>query len=112
MTYLDPPSPSSKERATPLRGTQTPPEREKKTDKKLETPVLVAMISAVVTLIASILGSPLLLTLINKTDSPASTSAAELVLSQNSLPPDNLSGGELIEATVTSTESDIDIIEI
>ncbi len=112
MTYFDSPSPSSKERATPLRGATTPPEREKKTDKKLETPVLVAIISAVVTLIASILGSPLLMTLINKTDSPASTSVAELVLSQNSLPPDNLQGGELFEATFNPTESDIDIIEI
>jgi hypothetical protein len=113
MTYTNPLSPSSKERTTPLPGmpTPTPVEREKKPDKKLETPVLVAIISAVVTLTASILGSPLLLTLINKTDSPASTSAAELVISQNSLPSDNLPGGELFKATFTPRESGTDIIE-
>lgn len=108
MSYSDPPSSSSTEGVNPRRGTPTlpPPEREKKPDKKLETPVLVAMISAVVTLIAAILGSPLLLTLVNKTDAPASTSAGELVTSQNSLLPDNLPGGELFKAT-----SETDIIE-
>ncbi len=113
MTYSDPPSPSSKEHTTPRCGTPTPPppDREKKPDKKLETPVLVAIITAVVTLITSILGSPFLLTLINKTDTPASTSAAELVISQNSLLPDNLPGGELFKATFTPTESGTDIIE-
>ena len=113
MTNSDPPSPSSKERAAPQRGTPTPPppEREKKPDKKLETPILVAIISAVVTLIASILGSPLLLNLINKTDSPGSNSAAQLVISQKSLLPDNLPGGELFKATFTPAESGTDIIE-
>jgi len=110
-SYSNPPSPSSRERTTPQRGTPPPLEREKKPGKKLETPVLVAIISAVVTLVTSILGSPLVLTLINKTDSPASTSAAELVISQNSLLPDNLSGGELFKATFTPTESGTDIIE-
>ena len=111
MTYSDHPSPSSKERTTPWTRTPTPPEQEKKPDKKLETPVLVAIISAVVTLIASILGSPLLLTLMNKTASPASTSTAELVISQKSLLPDNLPGGELFKATFPPTESGTDIIE-
>ena len=113
MTYSDPSSPSSKARAASRREMPAPPPPEtvKKTDKKLETPVLVAIISAVVTLIASILGSPLLLPLVNKTDTPASTSAAELVISQNSLLPDNLTGGELLKATFTPTESGKDILE-
>jgi hypothetical protein len=111
MTYSDPSSPSSNERTTPRGRTPTPLERGKKTDKKLETPVLIAIISAVVTLTTSILGSPLLSTLINKTDSPASTSAAELVVSQNSLLPDNLPGGELFKATLPPTERGTGIIE-
>jgi len=112
MPYSDPSSLTSKERTTPRCGTPTPPppEREKKPDKKLETPVLIAMISAVVTLITAILGSPLLLTVINKTDTPASTSAVELVTSHNSLLPNNPPGGELFKATFTPTESGTDII--
>jgi len=111
MTYSDPPSPSLKERTTPRRGTPPPPEREKKPDKKLETPVLVAIISAIVTLITSILGSPLLSTLINKEDSPAATSSTEFVISQNSLLPDNLPEDELFKATFTPTESGTGIME-
>ena len=113
MPYSDPSSPSSKERTTPPRGTPKPPapEREKKPDKKLETPVLVAIISAVVTLITAILGSPFFLNLVNKVDTPASTSAAELVISQNSLLPKNTPGGELFKAQFTPTESGTEIIE-
>jgi hypothetical protein len=113
MTYSDPTSPSSKEHTTPRRGTPTlpPPEREKKPDKKLETPVLVAIISAVVTLITAILGSPLFLTLENKIGTPAPTSAAELAISQNSLLPNNPPGGELFKAKFTPTESGTEIIE-
>lgn len=111
MNYSDPSSPSSKESTTIRRGMPPQPEREKKPDKKLETPILVAIISAVVTLITSILGSPLLLSLINKTDSPASTLATELVISQNSLLPDNPLEGELSKATFTPAESGTGIIE-
>jgi len=113
MPYSDPPSPSSKQPATPQCGTPTlpPPEREKKPDKKLETPVLIAMISAVVTLTTAILGSPLLLTLINKTDTPASTPAGELITSHNSLLPNNPPGDELFKVTFTPTESGTDVIE-
>ena len=113
MICSDPPSQSSKEPTTSRRGTPAPPppEPEKKADKKLETPVLVAMISAVVTLIASFLGSPLLLTLVDKTETPVSTSAAELAISHSSLLPENVPGGELFKATFTPTESGKDIIE-
>ena len=103
----DPPSPSSKERTAPWRGTPTmpPPDQAKKPDKKLETPVLVAIISAVVTLISAFLGSPLLLTQVNKAVTPAYTPASELVASQNSLLPINSPGGGLFQATLTPTES-------
>ena len=112
MTEPDPPSPSSKEQTTPRRGTPTPPpEPEKKPVKKIEPPVLVAIISAVATMITAFLGSPLLLTLVNQTPTPASTSAAEVVISHNSLLPDDFPGGELFKATFTPTESNKDIIE-
>jgi hypothetical protein len=114
MTYFDPPSPSSKERTAPPPGTPTPtlPEREKKPAKKMETPVLVAIISAVVTLTASVLGSPLLLSLVDKADSPTSTPAAESVISQNTLPPASFSGGEISKPTFTPTQSTTDILEL
>jgi hypothetical protein len=111
MPFSDTPSPSSKERTAPRRATPTlpPPEREKKPDKKLETPVLVAIISACVTLITAILGSPTLLTLINKANAPAPTSAVVLVASQ-SLLPTTPPGSELFKATFTPTESGADFI--
>ncbi len=110
MPYPNPINASSKECPTPQGAAPTPPppaEREKKPEKKLETPVLVAMISAVVTLISAILGSPLLLNLINKPGAPAATPTMGLVISQNSLLP----GVELFQPTFTPTVSSIPIIE-
>jgi hypothetical protein len=105
----DPTTSSSKERTAPQRGTPTLPlpEREKKPEKKLETPILVAMISAVVTLTTAILGSPVLLTLVNKTLSPAPTPAVELVTTL----PSNPSGAELFQATFTPLASGANIIK-
>jgi hypothetical protein len=57
------------------------------------------MISAVVTLISAILGSPLVLKLINQPGTQAATPTMELVISQNSLLP----GVELFPATFTPT---------
>jgi hypothetical protein len=112
ITYSGPPSPTSKERTTPRQGPPAPtPEQEKKPVKKLETPVLVAIISASVTLITALLGSPLLLTLLNKIDKPQSTPVAQVAISQNSLLPNNLPGGELFTATFTPTEIGTDILE-
>ena len=113
LPYSDPTSPASKERI-PLQGgmpAPPPPEGGIKPHKKLETPVLAAIITAAVTLISSIVGSPLLLTLINKADSPTSTPAAEFVISHNSLLPDNSPGGKLFKALFTPTVSGTDIIE-
>ena len=110
-TYSDPPSPSLNENSTPRLGMPYPPEREKKSNKKLETPVLVAIISAVVTLITSILGSPLLISLVNKAASPAPTSTAALVISYNSPLPTNPPEDKLLKATLDPTESGTDIIE-
>lgn len=108
----DPSSPSSKKSTTPRRGTLTPPppDREKKPDKKLETPVLVAIISASVTLITAIMGSPLFLNLVNKVDSATPTPAAELALSQSSLLPISPPGGEPSRVQFTPAESGTDII--
>ncbi len=113
MPYSDPPSPASKECTTPQRGTPALPasEREKKPDRKLETPVLVAIISAVVTLITAIMGSPFFVNMVNKIDTPAPTPATELVTPQYSLLPNNPPGGELLKAKFTPTESDTDIIK-
>jgi hypothetical protein len=113
MPDSDHPSLSSKERTPSQLATPAlpPPEREKKPDKKLETPILVAMISASVTLITAILGSPLFLNLVNKPDTPASTSTAEIAISQSSLLPNNPTGGELFKAIFTPTESGTDILE-
>jgi hypothetical protein len=107
----DPPSPSSKKRTAPRRAAPVLPlpEQEKKPDKKLETPVLVAMISAVVTLVAAILGSPTLLSLVNKANAPAPTSAVVLVASPSLLPA-TPSAGELFEATFTPAHSGTDNI--
>jgi hypothetical protein len=106
-------SPSSKKPAATRRATPTPPTPEpgKKPDKKLETPILVAMISAGVTLITAIMGSPLFLNLVNKVDAPPPTSAAQLVISQSSLLPNNSSGGESLGAQFTPTESGTYAIE-
>jgi hypothetical protein len=113
MPHSDPSSPSSKEDTTPQRGTPAPPppEPEKKPGKKLETPILVAIISATVTLITAIMGSPLFLNMVNKTATPAPTSAAQLVLSQSSLLPNNPPGGESFKAEFTPAERATDIIE-
>jgi hypothetical protein len=110
--HSDPSSPSSKEPTSPQRETPAPPapEPEKKPDKKLETPVLVAIISATVTLITAILGSPLFLNLVNRTDTLAPTPAAQFVLSQSSLLPNNPPAGELFKAQFTPTGSSTDII--
>jgi len=70
---------------------------------------LVALISAVVTLIAAILGSPLLSTLVNKTDTPPSP-AVQFVTSQNTPLPNNPPGNELIKAGFTPVESSAEII--
>jgi hypothetical protein len=111
MTYTNPPSPHSKEKTTPRRETMTPPpDREKRPDKKIETPILVAMISATVTLITAILGSPLLLTLVNKASTSASPSATILVTSIDNLLPVSPPGGELSKATFTPTESGKDVM--
>jgi hypothetical protein len=109
----DPASPSSKEPTTPPGETPTPPapEREKKPEKKLETPVLVAIISATVTLITAIMGSPLFSTLVNKIGTPTPTSAAELVISQSSLLPNSPLVGESFKTQFTPTESGTDTIE-
>jgi hypothetical protein len=103
MAGSDPPSPPSKE---PTPQSETPaPEREKKPEKKLETPIVVAIISAVATLITSILGSPFFSTLVNQAGAPTPTPAAEIALSQNSLLSANLPGGETPRATFTPAAS-------
>jgi hypothetical protein len=106
-------SPASKGSNTPRPETQALPalEPEKKPEKKLETPILVAIISAVVTLITAILGNPMFVNLVNKTDTPAPTSAIELVISQNSLLPNNPPGGELFLGKFTPLESGTNTIE-
>jgi hypothetical protein len=113
MPDSDHPSLSSKERTPSQLATPAlpPPEREKKPDKKLETPVLVAIISASVTLITAILGSPMFLNLVNKPAPPASTNAAELAISQSSLLPNNPPAGELFKIQFTPTDSGTDILE-
>jgi hypothetical protein len=105
MPHSDPTSSSLKEPATPKRETPPPPasEREKKPDKKLETPVLVAIISATVTLITAIMGSPMFLNLVNKADTATPTPAAELVVSQSALRSSNPAGGEAFKAEFTPT---------
>lgn len=105
-------SPPSKEPST-SRGekpTAPTPEREKKPDKKLETPVLVAIISASVTLITAIMGSPMFLNLVNKTATATPTSAAALVVSQSSLLPIDPPAGESFQAQYTPTASGADIL--
>jgi hypothetical protein len=113
MSSSDPPSPPSEERIAPRPGTPapSPPEREKKPEKKLETPVLVAIISAAVTLITAIMGSPAFLALANKAVTPTSTPAAEFVISQNSFLPANPPGGVLFTAQFTPTESGPELLE-
>ena len=108
----DPASSPSKKRTTPRRGKSTAPasEGEKKPDKKLETPILVAIISATVTLITAIMGSPLFLNLVNKPDAAPSTPAAELALSQSSLLPINPPGGQGFQGQYTPTASGTAII--
>ena len=112
MPHPEPSSPSSKEPAAPPSGTPAPPPPgpEKKPDKKLETPVLVALISASVTLVAAILGSPLLSGLVNKPDTPAPTPAVQFVTSQNTPLPKDPPGSELIKAGFTPAESGAQII--
>jgi hypothetical protein len=112
MPDSDPASPPSKEPTPPQRETPKPPapEQEKKPDKKLEPPVLVAIISATVTLITAIMGSPLFLNMVNKVGTPMPTPAAELVLSQSSLLPNSPPGGESFKAQFTPTESGTDTI--
>jgi hypothetical protein len=106
----NPPIPSAKEPAAPRsdKPALPPPELEKKANKKLETPILVAIISATVTLVTALLSNPLVLTLVNKPNMPAPTSAAALVTLQNTLLPSSTPGGELIQvplliSTSTST---------
>jgi hypothetical protein len=112
MPHSEPPSPSSKECTVPLSGTPAlpPPERAKKPEKKLETPIMVAMISAVVTLVSAILGSPLFVNMVNKIGAPVYTSTAEFVVSQGSLFPTNPPGGELFTPTFTPVGSGTEII--
>lgn len=112
MPSADSPSPSSKERPTPQSGkpAQPAPEQEKKPQKKLETPVVVAIISAVVTLVTAIMGSPVFVTLVNKLDTPPPTSAVEFAMAQNSLLA-NPSGGDLFTATFTPEENAASIVE-
>ena len=113
MPSSDSPTPSSKERPATQSGkpAQPAPEQEKKPEKKLETPVLVAIISAAVTLITAIMGSPLFVTLVNKLDTPPPTSAVEFAMAQNSLVVNNPAGGDLLKATFTPTESGTGFIE-
>jgi hypothetical protein len=113
MPSSDPLSPSSQGSPAPQSGTPAlpPAVQEKKPDKKLETPVLVAMISAVVTLISAILGSPLLLNLINKPATPTSISTAVLAISQNSLLPNDSTRAEFFQATITPPERGTDVIK-
>ena len=103
----DPPLPSSKERTTPQSETPTLPlpVQEKRPNKKLETPILVAIISAVVTLTTALMSNPMLLTLVNKTNTRTSTSAAELVTSQITLLPNNTPEGELFKAPLLVSTS-------
>jgi hypothetical protein len=112
MPISQTPSPSLKESPAPQseKPAQPAPEKEKKPEKKLETPVLVAIISASVTLITAILGSPLFVNLANRIGTPTSTPAVELVMMQNSLLA-NPSGGDLFTATFSPTESSAGIIE-
>jgi hypothetical protein len=112
MPTSDSSSPSSKEHPTPQseKPAQPAPEKEKKPEKKLETPVLVAIISAVVTLITAIMGSPVFVALVNKLDAPPPTSAVEFAMAQNSLLA-NPSGSDIFKATFTPMESGANIIE-
>lgn len=106
-------SPASKERTIPRPGIKTLPaqDRDKKPDKKLETPILVAMISASVTLITAILGNPLFVSFVNKTATPSPTPATELVSSQNSILTNNPPGTAFFKADFTPTEGGINVIE-
>jgi hypothetical protein len=108
----DPASPSSKETTPPRGETPTPPapEKEKKPEKKLETPILVAIISASVTLITAIMGSPLFVNLVNKPDTATPTPAAELAVSQSLLLPINPPGAEAFQAQFTPTASGAGIL--
>jgi hypothetical protein len=105
--------PTSKEPTISRRGMTalSPSVGEKKPARKLDTPVLVAMISATVTLITAILSSPVLLSLVNKADAPAPTSAGELVTSQNSLLANDSPKGESFIAASIPTDSATGIIE-
>ncbi len=114
--YPNSPSPSSNDRTVLRRGIPPvppplPPEPDKK-PKKLETPILVAIISAVVTLTTAICSSPILLSLVNKIGAPAPTATVQPVAVHNSALPNNPPGGKIIKATFTPIGSGADILEI
>lgn len=102
MANSDPLNSRSKEKTAPRHGAPAPGQ---KPDKKIEASVMVAIISAVVTIVTAILGSPLVLALLNKTATPASPSMAEMGLSQSTLFPGMPTEEQLLKATLTPGES-------
>ncbi|GAB4580612.1 MAG: hypothetical protein Fur0022_33540 [Anaerolineales bacterium] len=97
-----PPDPKrSKEITTPRRnvGPLPPLEPVKNPDKKLEPTVVVAIISAVVTLITAVLSSPLLLALVNQDPDPTSAPSVGEMGMAGTLLPESAAGTPTEELT-------------